>query len=142
MLIFSELFQLESKGPKKTELIYNEHVKPGMTALVVGPSKFLAYDPSLLYTALLLGNRGNLLICDPQSSKLDSQQRHNYTVRGYGDAQNVMRELEETKKLGMDLPTLEWLGPNSYIQSTGLRSESINIIVDHGTSPFVCRFAR
>jgi len=143
MELLKKLFQSggaerRNNSAENTTIHYKNHIRPGMKALVVGPSKHLSYDPSLLYTAQLLGPDGVLYICDPQSSaEKDRRKAHAHTIRGYGDTSVVIAELEELRKLGMELPRIEWLGRESYIQATGLGEGSVDVIVDHGTSPFV-----
>lgn len=129
--------------------LYEQHIGRGDTVIVVGPNGRIVDDPTLFATTHIVGGDGHVLIADPQYRYLE---REEYTsaveqagslVSGYGNVEEHLRELDALHALGVDMQMPEWLGPTSTAQNlrkldgTPIPNETVDSIVDHGTSPFL-----
>jgi len=117
--------------------VYSEIIMPGHTVLSIGPSKSLLYDPTLLYASWVLGNKGKLYVVEPQSSKAKSRFMSPEKVQGIGDINHYLKEIYDLRKLGMDLTKPRWMGVGGTATHTGLKENSVDIIIDHHTSIYL-----
>ena len=119
--------------------VFQQYIHPGQTVVAMGPGASIAYDSSFLITAHLLGQSGNLLVVDPKSItrsvRLDEAEKG--PIRGAGDVDLHLRQLEYLHNEGMNIARPIWVGPYATCASTTLLDKSCEVIVDHNTSPFV-----
>lgn len=119
--------------------ILSKYIHKGQTVVVMGPSAGIADDASFLTVACLLGRNGRLLVVDPKSAtrsvQIDSREKGH--VRGAGNIDLHIRQLTHLYNRGMDIAVPTWVGPTGTCASTTLPDACCDVIVDHGTSPFV-----
>lgn len=119
--------------------VYQQYLRPGMHAVVMGPGASIAYDASFLTAAWLLGKDGLITVVDPKGPspvvRVDPTVKG--PVKGSGDALFHISQLQFLRANGMNIAETGWAGPQGTIASTTLPDMFCPVIMDHNTSPFV-----
>ncbi len=121
---------------------YGHLVTPNHLVVVVGPSISPFIDPTLLWAAARLGEKGRLCVADPQwGEKLSPEDRRAVGAKvggiaGTGDVTRYLRELNIMRSCGLGLAKPRWLGRESGVHHISLSDNKVDRIIDHHTSVF------
>lgn len=124
--------------------IIAESIKPNNTIVVIGPSVSMLQDATLLLCSQKVEEtNGNLFVVDPESESRLPQRSYEEMVIlsggartwGIGNIDQYLSEIQKLQTLGLKLRVPQWLGPDNFASTISLEDHSVDLILDHMTTP-------